>query len=337
MPLEIVRNDITKIHVDAIVNPTNSNMFGTAGVDGAIHKIAGTRLSEETSRLGELRSGQVKITRSYNMPSKYIIHTVGPVWSGGDDGEEDILIGCYKNSLALAVERRFESIAFPLISSGTFGYPKDRALGTAISTIGEFLLNHELTVYLVVYDQKAYRLSEKLFSSIEEYIDDNYVVEHNLNRMHRRTESLEEAIYFEDVSLQKSSESTLIPKTKKRKLEDFVKNIDETFSKMLLRLIDEKDLKDPDVYKKANVTKQTFSKIRNSTNYNPTKQTVLAFAIALELNLDETKDILQKAGFALSRSSKFDIIISFFIEEENYNIFEINEALFAFEQNLLGV
>lgn len=335
MPLEIVRNDITKMRVDVIVNPTNSRMFGTAGVDGAIHKIAGVKIQEETKKLGELRAGQVKITESYNMPSKYIIHTVGPIWNGGDDGEEEILINCYKNSLNLAIEKGFESIAFPLISSGTFGYPKDRALGTAISTIGKFLLNHEIIVCLVVYDKKAFRLSSKLFLSIEEYIDDNYVDEHKFKRSYMRREVKEE-LFLNEMEVEQRSDAYQI-KSSKRNLKDIIKHVDDTFAQMLFRLIDDRNLKDPVVYKKANVTKQHFSKIRNNIFYKPSKQTVLAFAIALELSMDETNDLLLRAGFALSRSSKFDIIISFFIEEGNYNIFEINEALFAFEQNLLGV
>ncbi len=336
MPFEIVRNDITKMHVDAIVNPTNESMFGVAGTDGAIHKIAGSLLREETFKLGYLNEGDVKVTKSYNMPSRYIIHTVGPIWSGGNNHEDDILRNCYINSLNLALELNLESIAFPLISSGTYGYPKDKALNTAISVIGEFLLAHEMTIYLVVYDKKSYMLSEKLFSSIEEYIDDNYVEENDFKKTYLSEELLDSTMHYEEDVFSNISESTQAPKTKQRRLEDVVKNIDDTFSEMLLRLIDESGMKDPEVYKKANVTKQTFSKIRNNIAYNPTKPTVLAFAIALELSLDDTTDLLKRAGFALSKSHRFDIIISYFIEIENYNIFEINEALFAYDENLLG-
>ncbi len=336
MPFEIVRNDITKMQVDAIVNPTNESMFGIAGTDGAIHQIAGSSLREETSKLGYLEEGDVKVTKSYNMPSRYIIHTVGPIWNGGNNSEDDILRNCYKNSLNLALELNLESLAFPLISSGTYGYPKDKALSTAISVIGEFLLAHEMTIYLVVYDKKSYKLSEKLFSSIEEYIDDNYVEENDFKMSYLSEELLDSTIHYEDDVFSNISESTQAPRAKKRNLEDVIKNIDDTFSEMLLRLIDESGMKDPEVYKKANVTKQTFSKIRNNIAYNPTKPTVLAFAIALELSLDDTTDLLKRAGFALSKSHRFDIIISYFIENENYNIFEINEALFAYDENLLG-
>jgi transcriptional regulator with XRE-family HTH domain len=220
-------------------------------------------------------------------------------------------------------------------------YPKDRALSTAITIIGQFLLKHEMTVYLVVYDKKSYSLSEKLFSSIEEYIDDNYVDEHKIftsNWVEDLAGSVHENVAsYENTQLEEIKPHISEKKIKKRDLEDLVKNIDETFSVMLLRLIDDRELKDSDVYKKANVTKQTFSRIRNNVTYTPSKATVIAFAIALELSLDETKDLLQRAGFALSMCSHFDIIIRFFIENEEYNIFEINEALFAFDQNLLGV
>ncbi len=335
MPLEIIRNDISKMDVDAIVNPTNAQMYGTAGVDGAIHKLAGPNLRQETGKLGKCEVGEAKLTKSYNMPSKYIIHTVGPIWIDGQHGEDELLANCYKNSLNIAMDNHLESIAFPLISSGTFGYPKDKALRIAISTIGEFLLNHDLLVYLVVYDKKAYQLSGSLFSSIKAYIDDNYVDQHKTSRKERRI-VFDESIHLEEMSMV-IGDLVSPSKKEKRKLEDIVKHIDDTFSEMLLRLIDERGLNDPDVYKKANVNKRHFSKIRNDKFYQPSKPTVLAFAIALELNLDETKDLLLKAGFALSNSSKFDLIIKYFIEEGIYNIFEVNEALFAFDEKTIGV
>ncbi len=296
MPLEIIRNDITKVKVDAIVNAANSSL------------------------LGGCKTGKAKITKSYDLPAKYIIHTLGPIWQGGKKNEEELLIDCYQNSLKLAKEMDLKSIAFPLISSGAFGYPKDKVLKTAISAIGDFLMQNDMQVFLVVYDKTSFILSEKLFSSIEEYIDDRY---------------LDERSFYNIPTI--AYESSTFCEENKRKLEEIVNNIDETFSEMLFRLIDEKNMSDTKTYKKANVDRKLFSKIRNDINYRPSKPTVIAFAIALELNLDETKDLLLKAGFAFSHSSKFDIIIEYFIEEDNYNIFEINEALFAFEQNLLGV
>lgn len=325
MPFLLIRDDITKVQVDAIVNAANSTLLGGGGVDGAIHRAAGPKLLEECRTLGGCETGQAKITKGYNLPAKYVIHTVGPIWNGGHNNEEQLLIECYKNSLALAKENGVESIAFPLISSGAYRYPKAEALEVAISSIKEFLLHHDMTVYLVVYDAESFQLSEKLYSSIAQYIDENYVEDFPNIRESAPIFESEQIVYDETPPIQS-----------KRRLEDVINNMDETFSEMLLRLIDQKGMTDVETYKKANIDRKLFSKIRNNIDYQPSKQTAIAFAIALQLNLDETKDLLMKAGFALSRSSKFDIIIEYFIEQKNYNIFEINEALFAFEQNLLG-
>ena len=341
MPLEIIRNDITNVQADAIVNAANTSLLGGGGVDGAIHRAAGPGLLTECQTLGGCKVGEAKITKGYQLPAKYIIHTVGPVWHGGNNNEEKLLADCYKNSLALAKEYKLESIAFPLISSGAFGYPKDKALKTAMSIIGEFLLSNDMTVYLVVYDKASVILSEKLFLSIKQYIDDRYIEEHPGDRNNRlELRSLKEeypmAAYPMEASLLSSMESAVPARKRKRSLEDMIKQMDETFSQRLLRLIDEKGMTDSETYKKANIDRKLFSKIRNDINYKPSKPTAIAFAIALRLNLDETQDLLHKAGYALSHSSKFDIIIQYFINEGNYNIFEINEALFAFDQNLLG-
>ena len=336
MPLEIIRNDITKVHADAIVNAANPSLLGGGGVDGAIHRAAGPELLAECRALGGCKVGQAKITKGYKLPARYVIHTVGPVWHGGNSNEEKLLADCYRNSLALAIEHNLESVAFPLISSGAFGYPKDKALKTAIMVIGDFLLSNDLTVYLVMYDKAAFKLSGKLFSSIAQYIDDNYMEEHPYNLRDILYEEHRDIEFYSDDSLLITESSDLAIK-QKRRLEDVVIQMDETFSQGLLRLIDEKGMTDADTYKKANIDRKLFSKIRNDINYRPSKPTAVAFAIALKLNLDETKDLLAKAGFALSRCSKFDIIIQYFIERGNYNIFEINEALYAFEQNLLGI
>ncbi|QSX08791.1 O-acetyl-ADP-ribose deacetylase [Alkalibacter rhizosphaerae] len=332
MPLEIIRNDITKMHVDAIVNAANTSLLGGGGVDGAIHRAAGPKLLEECRTLGGCPVGEAKITKGYDLPAKYVIHTVGPIWSGGKENEPVLLAKAYGNSLALALEYKLESVAFPLISTGAYGYPKDQALKIAISVIGDFLLQHDMLVYLVVFDRGSFTLSEKLFASIEEFIDDRFVEEqpvYNNERIHdHRLLQYEKSI---------SHEEALQPvKKAKRKLDELVDQMDETFSQMLLRLIDEKGMTDAQAYKKANIDRKLFSKIRNDMGYKPSKPTVLAFAIALQLSLDETEDLLRRAGFALSHSSKFDIIVEYFIQEANYNVFEINEALFAFDQNLLG-
>lgn len=325
MPLEIIRNDITKVHADAIVNAANTSLLGGGGVDGAIHAVAGPELLKECITLGGCEVGKAKITKGYNLPAKYIIHTVGPIWRGGNNNEEELLTNCYKNSLQLVKDYKLESVAFPLISTGVYGYPKDKGLKIAISVMSDFLLKNEVTIYLVIYDKDAFLISSKLISSIEEYIDDRYVEEHKYPRRRYIEDSAYEAQYI----LKKEE-------VKVRRLEDVVKNLDESFSEMLLRLIDEKNMTDVETYKKANVDRRLFSKIRNDKNYKPSKSTAIAFAIALKLSLDETKDLLLKAGFALSHSSKFDIIIEYFIENNKYDIFEINEALFAFDQTTLG-
>lgn len=334
MPLEIIRDDITKVKVDAIVNAANKSLLGGGGVDGAIHRSAGPGLLEECKTLGGCQVGQAKITKGYNLPAKYVIHTVGPVWHGGRHNEEKMLEDCYRNSLELAKEHELESIAFPLISSGAYGYPKDEALRVAMGVIEQFLLHNEMKVIIVVYDNASFMMSKNLFESISQYIDDVY----SEQRISNIRPDFEQVRYHSAMDMESKrvlDESTT--RKGKRKLEDLVNHVDETFSQMLLRLIDEKGLSDSQTYKKANIDRKLFSKIRNDVNYKPSKGTAIAFSIALELNLDDTRELLLKAGFALSRSSKFDIIIEYFIDQGDYNIFTINEALFAFDQNLLGV
>ena len=330
MPLQIVRNDITKMKVDAIVNAANSSLLGGGGVDGCIHRTAGPELLRECEKLHGCETGSAKITKGYKLPCKYVIHAVGPRWRDGQHGEREKLISCYRTSLALAMEHGCTSVAFPLISSGIFGYPKDQALRVAVDTISEFLLEDDMTVYIVIFDRKAYQISGKLFADIAEYIDDRYVDEHTDSRLDRlsRLHSLE------------ADESVCAPsapmEAKALSLDDALEKIDESFSEMLLRKIDEKGMTDAQCYKKANIDRKLFSKIRSDKLYKPSKPTAIAFALALELPLAETKDMLMKAGFALSHSNKFDIIVEYFIEHGNYNVFEINEALFAFDQSLIG-
>lgn len=333
MPLQIVRNDITKMKVDAIVNAANSSLLGGGGVDGCIHRAAGPGLLLECKTLGGCETGSAKITKGYRLPCKYVIHAVGPRWRDGKHGEREMLVSCYRTSLALAKEHDCETVAFPLISSGIYGYPKDQALKDAIDTISGFLLENDMTVYIVIFDRKAYQIGEKLFSDIAAYIDDNYVDAHTDSRTERlrRMQMLSEEPEAEGYA------ASLAPMAESAKsLSDALSQIDESFSEMLLRKIDEKGMTDAQCYKKANIDRKLFSKIRSDKLYKPSKPTAIAFAIALELPLDETKEMLMKAGFALSHSNKFDIIIEYFIEHGNYNVFEINEALFAFDQSLLG-
>lgn len=333
MPLQIIRNDITKMKVDAIVNAANSSLLGGGGVDGSIHRAAGPELLAECKALGGCETGSAKITKGYRLPCKYVIHAVGPRWRDGNHREREKLVSCYRTSLALAKAHGCETVAFPLISSGIYGYPKDQALKVAIDTISDFLLGNDMTVYIVIFDRTAYQIGEKLFSDIAAYIDDNYVDEHTDSR----SERLRRMQMLSDEPVESSFSAPLPSMAASAKtLDDALAQIDESFSEMLLRKIDEKGMTDAQCYKKANIDRKLFSKIRSDRLYKPSKPTVLAFAIALELSLDETKDMLVKAGFALSHSNKFDIIIEYFIEHGNYNVFEINEALFAFDQSLLG-
>ena len=340
MPLEIVRNDITKMKVDAIVNAANESLLGGGGVDGAIHRAAGSGLLAECRTLGGCKTGKAKITGGYNLPAKYVIHTVGPVYRDGNHGEKTLLESCYRESLALAKERGCETVAFPLISSGVYGYPKDQALKVAIDVISDFLLENEMTVYIVIFDKAAYKISEKLFSDIAEYIDDHYVDEHTDYSRERNRMNAMPGVAPRTRRKKSDIDSFEICDYKAMLAEDDLdaklRQIDESFSQMLLRKIDEKGMTDAECYKKANIDRKLFSKIRSDIHYKPSKPTALAFAISLELSLAETEDMLRKAGFALSHSNKFDIIIEYFISKGNYNIFEINEALFAFDQSLLG-
>ena len=337
MPLEIVRNDITKMTVDAIVNAANESLLGGGGVDGAIHYAAGPELLAECKTLGGCKTGKAKITGGYNLPAKYVIHTVGPIYEDGRHGEKALLESCYRESLALAKEHNCETVAFPLISSGVYGYPKDQALKVAIDVISDFLLENEMKVYIVIFDKAAYKISEKLFSDITEYIDDNYVDEHTDYRQERSRMNYPcQSVMIGSAQPEYLDLCECKAMAPGDDLDAKLKQIDESFSQMLLRKIDEKGMTDAECYKKANIDRKLFSKIRSDVHYKPSKPTAIAFAISLELSLDETEDMLKKAGFALSHSNKFDIIIEYFISKGNYNIFEINEALFAFDQSLLG-
>ena len=339
MPLQIIRQDITKMQVDAIVNTTNEEMVGYSGVDLAIHTLAGKEIDEECAKVAPLGLGQAKITSGYNLPCKYVIHTSGPRWRGGLVGESIILKSCYIESLKLAVTHKCSTVAFPLISAGVYQYPKDQVLKFAIQTITEFLLDHELTVYLCVYDKDSYSFSQKLFTDIKAFINDEYVDEHDED-------------FYDDLEMcstvlcekaepilkeRKRMSAPIMSSVADKSLEEYLKAMDKSFAYKLFDLIDERGMTDVECYKKANVDKRTFSKIRaNPKTYKPSKQTAVAFAISLRLNLDETQDLLASAGLTLSRSVTFDKIIRYFIQKGIYDIFEINEALFEFDQMLLG-
>jgi O-acetyl-ADP-ribose deacetylase len=338
MPLEIVRNDITKMQVDAIVNAANSQLKMGGGVCGAIFTAAGAaELQAECDRIGHCPVGQAVATAAYHLPARYVIHTVGPVWQGGDHGEEVLLRGCYTNSLALAKQLGCQSIAFPLISSGIFGYPKDKALQVAIAAIGGFLMENEMAVYLVVFDKKAFTLSSQLFANVQKFIEDNYVDEEDIHarRLSNLLSNERQLLDMADATISESVEAYGELRSEKS-LTDAVQHLDLSFSQALLRLIDQKGMTDVQTYRLANIDRKLFSKIRKGNGYNPSKKTALALAVALGLNLKETRDLLDKAGYSLSRSHKMDIIVEFFIRQGGCGIHEINQALYAFDQPLLG-
>ena len=361
MPLEIIRNDITKVRADAIVNTANPCVAVGAGVDEAIYRAAGKeQLLAERARIGELRPGQAAVTSAFGLDAKYIIHTVGPAWEGGEKGEAETVALCYKNSLELAKELNCESVAFPLISAGTYGFPKDVALKTAVSEISGFLFSNEMTVYLVVYNREVFEVSGKAFSDIKSYIEEKDVIKPSPQRIREERMREYRSMYDEARSVPREdnlmSSVSVFPSAKaagrgkppaRRKeaepaelmsgsIDDAIKSKEETFQQYLFRIIDRKGLSDPDVYKKANIDRKHFSKIRSNPDYNPKKKTVLALAIALELNLDETRDLLLKAGMALTKSSVFDIIMEYCIENKIRDIYEINCILFKYGQPTLG-
>ena len=333
MPLHIIRQDITKIKVDAIVNTTNQEMVGYSGVDFAVHATAGKELDEECARIAPLGLGQAKITSGYGLPCKYVIHTSGPVWRGGLLGESIILRSCYIESLKLAVKNKCRSVAFPLISSGAYGYPKDQVLKFAIQTITEFLFKNELNVYLCVFDKESYSFSQRLFNDINAFIDDEYVDE----REEDDYKDLCGRFLLSECCLAPSVAEPKASGVSNKSLKEYVKNMDRSFQEMLFDLIDERGMSDVECYKKANIDKRIFSKIKSNKAYRPSKQTAIAFAISLQLDLDTTQELLATAGYTLSKSNVFDKIIRYFIHVGNYDIFEINEALFEFDQVLLGV
>jgi O-acetyl-ADP-ribose deacetylase (regulator of RNase III) len=334
MPFEIRRADLTKLDVDAIVNAANQTLLGGGGVDGAIHKAAGPELLEECRALGGCATGEAKITKGYRLPARYVIHTVGPVWRGGGQNEEQLLQSCYRRSMELAAEHGLASIAFPLISAGIYGYPKEQALKIALAEITNFLLTHELYVYLVVYNKEAFAISEKIFASVESYIEEHLIVVEDRPRRLQRIES--DATFGSSHNQVSEMPAVCSAPLAERRLEDVLAELEETFSEQLLRYIDQKGLTDVVVYKGANIDRKLFSKIRSDREYRPSKATALALAIALKLSFDETRDLLGKAGYALSPCSKYDLIIEYFIQHGNYDIHQINETLFAFDQSLLG-
>ncbi len=369
MPFQIIRADITKIKADVIVNTANPRPQIGRGTDSAIYAAAGAELLlSEREKIGDIAPGQAACTPAFALQARYIIHTVGPVWLGGNAGERETLRSCYANSLALAAELQAESIAFPLISSGVYGFPKDEALHIALEEMDRFLQEHEMHVILAVFDQRAFELSSQLVGEIDAFIDDiqaetildaeydAFYWKDDAARSGRtaagRTEekddfpaadgvcdlSLPPAALPEKKELPDGAPASVPPMyaAMAESLDDMLSHVGETFQQKLFQLIDASGMDDVTVYKKANIDRKVFSRIRCKEDYKPKKKTAVAFAIALQLDLPEMMDLLSRAEIAFSPSNKFDLIITYFVTHRIYNIFEINAALFKYGQPILG-
>ena len=457
MPFTILRDDITRVEADAIVNSANPRPLIGSGTDSAIYRAAGwLKLLTARQKIGRIERGQAAATPAYRLKAKHIIHTVGPKWAGGNCGERETLRACYRNSLALAEELGADSIAFPLISSGVYGFPKDEALSIALDEIGSFLKTHDMMVKLIVFDPASFELSSRLMGQIEAYISDSESKDlleeeysgnfsrtlpyrresspfapvsfeararvaptrpsradkkprRQMKRLPRENNPLPdtfpapeinlptdktceqteeakkrgaetppeilpsraeagsfeaeeaEALSFkekkedknaafdeaeEESALSAAKEAVLFAGPSKsmvaekaqadESLDELLKRTSKTFQQKLFELIDSRGLDDVTVYKKANVDRKLFSRIRCNEDYRPLRKTAVAFGIALELDLDTMEDLLARAGIAFSPSSVFDKIITFFVKQGNYDIFEINAALFKYGQPILG-
>jgi O-acetyl-ADP-ribose deacetylase (regulator of RNase III) len=342
MPFTIVRQDITKMKVDAIVNAANTELQMGGGVCGAIFKAAGAaQLQAACDKLAPIKTGEAVITPGFNLPTKFIIHAAGPIYREWNKKQnEQHLRAAYTNSLQRGVENKCASIAFPLISSGIYGYPKDEALQVATSAIQDFLIDHDIDVTLVVFDKSSFIISRELRGAVASYIDEHYLDSQKISRRQLLDIERQALIEAEESKSQYNElvfEDMLAPSVgAPAPLDDLVDNLDEPFSQMLLRLIDAKGMTDVQVYKRANLDRKLFSKIRSNKGYMPSKRTAIALAVALELSLDETDNLLRRAGYAFSHAVKFDVIVEYFISKGKYNVFEINEVLFEYDQPLLG-
>ena len=345
MPFLMIRNDITKVAADAIVNPANRNLLQGSGTSRAIYQAAGEQeLTAACEAIGRCDLGRAVCTPAFGLPAKYIFHAVCPAWHGGGFGEAEQLAGAYHSALELAAEYHCESVAFPLLSSGNYGYPKEQAFCIAVDTITQYVMEHDLTVYLVLYDRDSLAVSRKLFASVEEYIDDHYVAQNDESYQfdRRRRESVERRRWRLEEEATPMLETAAAPPPPAaapmaaRSLEHLMDNLGESFTTRLLRLIDERGLKDSTVYKQSNISRQHFSKIQCNRDYNPKKKTVLAFAVGLHLSEDETIDLLKSAGYAFSDGSKRDWIVRYCLEQKIYNINQVNTLLFEYDQEQLG-
>ena len=349
MPFQIIRNDITKVAADAIVNTANPEPVIGGGTDYAIHKAAGPELLEARKKIGEIYTGQSVATPAFQLSAKYVLHTVSPAWIDGEHQEEELLRKAYDAALQLAETLECKSFAFPLMAAGTYGFPHDLALSVAIRAFTDFLMDHEMQIYLVLFNAKAFGIAGSIFDDLKSYIDDNYVDERseeeylideypraNMSRRDRarveiqRRRRMERERAERDMFVGSAPQSAILeePKAAATSLEDVLRQHEKTFSEYLLDLLKERNGKDSEVYKRAEVSKQLFSKILNNPDYQPTKSTVIQLALGLQLDLPQTQKLLEKAGYALTRSSKTDLVVKYYIERKIYNVTFINEALY---------
>ena len=349
MPFQIIRNDITKVRADAVVNTANPRPIIGSGTDSAIYEAAGKeQLLAERRKIGDISPGCAVSTPAFNLPAKFIIHTVGPVWVDGKHGEEALLRKAYNAALNLADQLGCKSVAFPLMAAGSYGFPRETALSISIAACTDFLMDHDMDVFLVLFSGKAVSLASSLFADLRSYIDDNYVEEQtqkeygSLKEQRRRMGNLarpeireahRESISFgsameewevaDDEVLPASTSSTVSAAG----LKELLGQSEKTFSEYLMDLLRERSGKDSEVYKRAEVSKQLFSKILSDRDYHPNKSTVVQLAIGLQLDVNQTQKLLEKAGYTLTRSSKADLVVQYYIEHRVYNVAFINAAL----------
>lgn len=376
MPFSIVRDDISRVHADVLVNAANVRLAPGGGVCGALFSAAGfDEMRAACEAIGGCATGDAVATPAFNLPARWCVHAVGPIWRGGRAHEEELLRRCYRSAFARAVELGARSVAFPLISAGIYGFPVERALAIVREEVAAFLRHHdEVALTLVVFERAVVQMGNALVEQVQEYIDDEYVdsssfMRRDMGELERELQWTEDASaplsveMAEPVALpeylQEDDASIAAPRpfvaanirmpgaampgapsragaTLDAEIAQLVATLDAPFSTTLLALIDARGMTDAEVYHRANISRQLFSKIRGNESYRPSKQTVVALAIALELDMSATQDLLARAGFTLSKSSKFDVIVRFFIERGIYDLFQLNEVLFAYDLPLVG-
>jgi len=344
MPLVLTRDDVSRVDAEAVVNAANEHLSVGGGVCGAIFEAAGRReLESACKQLGGCPTGSAVVTPGFGLKARWIIHAVDPIWRGGSWGEDALLRSAYRSALERASELGVRSVALPLISTGIFGFPIDRALAIATSEISAFLDRvQDVEVRLVVFDRAAFAACLADYGEVAACVDEEYVgARRGRDRMGDLRLSMPACgaaadVISDDAAPGGSCFGSARPIADERELKDLLVHLDTSFSQAVLSLIDERGLTDAAVYKKANLSRQVFSKLRKDDGYRPAKPTAVALAIALELDMDQTRELLQRAGYALSTANTFDAIVRYYIERHSYDIVAINQMLFAFDQPLLG-